>query len=278
MMDSIHVNDQQEPLTFIIICVKHDKKGLRKTLHSLEGLNDSFAIIIVGASEDDFPDREIHHKFAFISDGGSGIYSAMNLALSLISNPKSFVFFLNAGDTLVSVSSLTEVVEELKDSNTYWAISNCYVYSGEDYLRTSSENFSRLNSMTWGKRGFLQQATVIQKCAYEIVGQFDENYLVAADLDFFCRLAAFSKPLELRIPLTNYFLGGYSSKMRHKTCYELHQIRSKYNRSSKSKVYNFVSYAFYLFVLGPSMAFGYLDRKFPTFANSLRRLSLLRTQ
>ncbi len=277
MSHSSQFINHQLTLTYVVICVKNDGVGLRKTLHSIIGLDENFAIILVGASKQDFPDWETSLKFTFISDGGSGVYGAMNMALSTISNSGSFVFFLNAGDTLVSVSSLTEVTQALKNSNSLWAISKSYVNNGEDYLRTSSEDFSRLKSMTWGKRGFLQQATVIQRCAYESVGKFDESYLVAADLDFFCRLAEFSKPIELKIPLTNYFLGGYSSKMRHKACRELHQIRSKYNKSWNSKVYNFVSYSFYLFVLGPSMAFGYLDRKAPFITNSLRRLSVLRT-
>jgi len=78
----------------------------------------------------------------------------MNTALSIISNSESFVFFLNAGDKVVSSSSLIEVIQTLRRSTSFWTIVNSNLYNGQEIFEKIIRRFLQIEKCDLGQAWF----------------------------------------------------------------------------------------------------------------------------
>lgn len=102
-----------ETILSLVIPVRNDLEGLKKTADSLRGL-DQIEIVVVDGSDEAVTDSDIFPFWDIcISGARGGVYDAMNRGVNEAQG--NWVLFLGAGDTL-DPPILRNLLEELKTS------------------------------------------------------------------------------------------------------------------------------------------------------------------
>lgn len=244
------------PKLSIITVTYNAEKILRDTLESvlLQTYNDYEYIFVDGHSNDKtcniiedylkiFKERGI--STTYISEPDQGIYDAMNKGVALAKG--DWIYFLNAGDSLVENDVLEKVSVELKEENDI-------VYGGTIYYREDG-------SVAYTGRGedvsvmprhmpFCVQASFI-KTAIQNRYKYDIKCRISADYNFF--LEAYKNGARFKkidVIINNYLLGGFSSKYPFKTYLEVGRIREQHGYlNRKSLIYVIKVMRFYLLCL-----------------------------
>ena len=199
----------------IIIVVKNDIKGIKKTLKSIfsNDLSDIKIIVVDGKSNDGtFEYLQKQKKYIDIlkiENNPKGIYPAFNYALEF--NDSQFHIFINAGDTL-------------SNFDTRKLIEPCLipVKMGDKYFKLKSHVFG----MPYCHQGMIFKSNKNDS--------FDLNYSVSSDFDYFMRKKEEFKNLEIiNNGYAEYDMYGFSSapNMRIKIVFEESRILFKHTRN-----------------------------------------------
>jgi glycosyltransferase involved in cell wall biosynthesis len=168
----------------------NNKSGLEKTIKSV--LNQTFNnfeyIIIDGASTDGSAEiiKQYSDKLAYwISEPDSGVYNAMNKGRKQAKS--KIITFLNSGDEYYSAFSLEMAFNFLKIK---WSFAELfffdYIYqAGNDKMVVSSLDVT--NKYRIYNKGFGHPSTFYKKKLFELLGDFDESYKIAADRAFYMK-------------------------------------------------------------------------------------------
>jgi glycosyltransferase involved in cell wall biosynthesis len=114
----------------------------------------------------------------FVSEKDSGIYNAMNKALSMISG--DVVIFLNSGDLFYCNDSVARIVDQFDDGTDV-------VIAKELIEGKACETFSSNTKSIYVDAFFPHQATFSRVSLYKEDGMFDESYRICADYDWILR-------------------------------------------------------------------------------------------
>ena len=196
----------------IIIVVKNDIKGIKKTLRSIfsNNLSDIKIIVVDGKSNDGtleyLQKQKKNIDILKIENDPKGIYSAFNYALKF--NDSQFHIFINAGDTL-------------SNFNTRKLIDPCLipVKMGNRYFKLKSHVFG----MPYCHQGMIFKSNINDS--------FDLNYSISSDFDYFMRKKEEFKNLEIvNNGYAEFDTNGFSSapSMRIKIVLEESRILFKY--------------------------------------------------
>ncbi|WON82824.1 glycosyltransferase family 2 protein [Chromobacterium haemolyticum] len=180
--------ENSSPKISIITIVRNDKKGIERTLASVEREKNYLVeyIIIDGASTDGTVETiESHLDIVdnFISEQDNGIYDAMNKGVRLASG--DVICMINAGDEL-EPGAINLVLNSLEIHGSHSIYFGDAYYSYED---TGSKRMvsAQAENIIW-KMSICHQAVFIPKSVYYKYGLYSLKYRYAADFDFILRV------------------------------------------------------------------------------------------
>lgn len=241
------------PKLSIITVTYNAEKLIRGTLESVlsQTYSDYEYVFVDGGSSDDtckiiaeyigiLSKRGI--STTYISEADKGIYDAMNKGAALAKG--EWVYFLNAGDSLVDNSVLERVSLEFDDNADIIYGGTVYFHStGEIAYTGSGEDFTIMPR----HMPFCVQAAFI-RTEIQNKYQYDLNFKICADYDFFlCAYDNKCRFKKINIIMNNYLLGGFSSAYPFKTYLEVGKIREKHGYlNRKSPIYIMKVIRFYL--------------------------------
>ena len=261
------------PLTVVTI-VKEDSVGLSITAESIEmqSMRPTWLVICPNTENETSILAYQKLKNGLVTqvehDAGGGIYSAMNYAISLI-NQNQWVLFLNAGDTFLNENVCEQILRSLKDCKGKWAVGGHVKASASGEILGSSipnSPFS-ITEQLFAKNFVSHQAFICKVEEMRAVGGFDERYKVAADWDLMVRVALRSAGKVLPNLICVFRLGGFSSKMRHRSNIELLGLRYKYLPKSMQ----FLSVAWFIGRLARNQMLIIAESISPRYMNRMRK-------
>lgn len=173
-------------ISVVTVCL-NSADTIRDTIESVINQKniDLEYIIMDGKSTDGT--LEIIEEYAgksyikFISEKDSGLYNAMNKALSFCSG--DYVIFLNSGDTFLRDDVLARVGEAANEELIYGNVLR--VFGAEELLEKYSGKYCVWKLLLMGKmpchQGIFTRTDRMKQLA------FDEQYRICADFDFLVR-------------------------------------------------------------------------------------------
>jgi glycosyltransferase involved in cell wall biosynthesis len=197
----------------IITISYNSARYLEQTIKSVvdQNLLDKEYIIVDGGSTDGT--IEIIKKYEdkidkWVSEPDHGIADAMNKGLALSSG--DFVIFLHSDDYFVDENVLTVASAHLA--------ADCEIFLFNIWLMKNGE--SRLfvpRGLNWWmnlKTGVFHQSAICSRTLFERIGNFDPDYRIAMDYDFFLRAyRAGVRAKKIGLPLSVMRLCGLSSQL-----------------------------------------------------------------
>jgi glycosyltransferase involved in cell wall biosynthesis len=229
----------------IIIATYNSEKTVQATLTSL--LNQTYknfeVIIVDGASKDKTIDilKENESKFDALkipyqwsSEKDAGIYDAWNKALKKVNS--SWIAFIGSDDTYYphALENYINVMDKFPDIN--------YISSKVELINEQNKilkiigkafNYDQMSRyMTIGHVGSFHHIDLFNK-----FGNFDNDYKIAGDYEFFLRCDRFIKPGFIDKKLVRMLNGGVSNQMVNAVLKENLKLHLKYKRFSVLQCY-----------------------------------------
>lgn len=216
-------------LLTIVTVLKDDPLGLQRTMHSL-GVNQPRGIewLVVDSSADvDRVSAVLSHSTWDVTrvwTKPAGVFNAMNVGLN--ESHGTYVWFLNAGDTLHSRESLDSVVDVLVAEPT-WAFGQVEFVNVDGQVTLPKPFDYRQEKRHWFARGRFppHQGTIARRQVLCDLGSFDESYRIAADYAMMLRLALIADPVESTEVWADFHEGGLSTTQWRSAIGEFHQAR-----------------------------------------------------
>lgn len=215
-MTSSDANGANHALSVITV-VKDDPEGFTQTLHSLENQSSKdFNWVVVDSSADQSSIPQILESSVLTANylwvEAAGIYPAMNQGAELASG--SYLYFLNAGDSLSGSDILQRIEQLLLEKNPVWAFGGVTFWSqvGQP-LREPAWQYEHEYAHRFARGRFpAHQGVFVRHDLFDQLGGFNTSYKVAADYHMVTRLSQLQKPLIMDFSIANFTQGGASTK------------------------------------------------------------------
>jgi len=171
-------------ISVITVC-KNSERTIERCIRSVvdQSHADIEYIVIDGSSTDqtlailrDYQD----HIATLLSEPDSGIYNAMNKGIAVSTG--AVLFFLNSDDYFVDENVLTDVAAEFNCNDSIWVLYGNVTVVAPD--GETSVNYKNISKNYFYKNTICHQAVFTKKTAYELIGGFDEKYIIHADADW----------------------------------------------------------------------------------------------
>lgn len=235
----VYAMSATRPLVSVITVVRNSASSIGHAIQSvLEQSYDPIEYIVVdGASTDTTLDviNSFGNRISrVISESDNGIYFAMNKGLRLSTG--SMVIFINSDDWLAHPQALSSLVAARQQYGSQPTI--CYSDFVKRYPTLNTAMLMRADPAL--ERGFslCHQAMLVDRSAYQLVGEFDTTFRYAADHDWTARAKrAGVHFLKALVPPTVIFNhGGASHSSYLLSRYEAGQvIRREYGRVAHAR-------------------------------------------
>jgi glycosyltransferase involved in cell wall biosynthesis len=187
-------------------------------------------IIVDGGSTDGTVDiirKYERHLARWISEKDRGISDAFNKGIAIAKG--EYINLLNAGDTYISPTTLTDVQPYLTAPIVTFRFTE--ENSGE-VSHIAPENESNIE-----KKALLgHQATFVQTEVYRHFGAYNTSYRIRMDFDFFLRVLP-HRPLKAVDLLVVSYNAGLSASIKHRLRYEAEGLVSVFLNQKKSAFY-----------------------------------------
>jgi hypothetical protein len=206
---------------YIVTVHLNNSPSFKKTAESLFHLNKSFSAwkwLIKDGNSTEVHQEQVSkslvafqgEKVNFVAQEDSGIYDAMNQALSLLSDDEAHCLFLNAGDCLTSefMSSIGKILDDPKNADILYG--DHYQIKKGSLARQKSPkeiDFAYLLGKTINHQSLMIKVKWLKKYP------FQTDYKVVAD---WVQLFSIMKNENIRVkncemPIAVYEGGGYSA-------------------------------------------------------------------
>lgn len=247
-------------ISIITVC-KNPGDALKKTVESVlaQSYTDIEYIIIDSASTDGTVEylEEINSpgfqppslskregpggSFKFLSEPDTGIYNAMNKGAGLATG--EIIYFLNAGDMLFGDDVIENVANEFVQSGADFIYTDIFYEDGNSgYVK----KFNRVDRYFLIRDCISHQSSFYKRDIFEMIGNFDESYKLAADYDFLLAIWNDNKIQKkyFNIVAAFYDLKGVSSFSRKDVIEERKSIQEKRFSLTERVVYGWFFYQF----------------------------------
>ena len=230
----MEVGDSQRvaPWLSIITPVKDALSELERTWESLAS-QDLAGIewLIVDSSTDGdevplFIRQRAEIPVTYIRQEPRGIFAAMNRGVT--ESAGHYVYFLNAGDTLMSSESLTTLRHALTGNNSPpWAYADVEMVDDQGRVLAPAPWDHAEERSRFFARGYFpcHQGTVVRGSVIRSLGGFDTSYVIGGDYDLFLRIDRLYPPTHLPFTLARFSPGGASSENWLSALREFHRAR-----------------------------------------------------
>jgi glycosyltransferase len=163
----------------------------------------------------------------FVTESDNGIADAFNKGLASASG--NYIMFLNADDKLASSNSIRILVDEaLKNKQPTFVYGDCDVVDRETacFIYRASVDFDFKNI----KRGEMppHPSMIVNKSYFDKYGNFDTNFKIAMDFEWFIRGVRISKVIHCPQLITYVRDGGISTKTQMKVIAEITKALMKH--------------------------------------------------
>lgn len=204
-------------ISIITVCL-NDKIGLEKTIQSVitQTFYDYEFIIVDGGSTDG--SLEVLNKYSdritnWVSEKDMGIYDAMNKGIS--KSKGRYCLFLNAGDYLAEENVLEEFYKWGRKEDIVYGDMILKNKGNTETLMKSPDSVSMrrmLADTIWHPVSF------INRKLFEQYGQYDLQFRIVADYEFFVRTIIKEKVTTFHIPkvISIFDDSGISSDMNYR--------------------------------------------------------------
>ena len=191
----------------------NSEQYLEQTIQSV--MNQTYQnieyIIIDGASKDGTLDIIKKHEdniSYWISEPDKGIADAMNKGLKAAKG--DYILFLHSDDYLADENVLEKAVQFLDQEHDLFLFYLYYSDNGNKTLATPRGLDWRINFKT----GVLHQSCICSRTLFEKIVNFDTNFKIVMDYDFFLRAyRAGAKAKHINLPLSVMRKTGISSQL-----------------------------------------------------------------
>lgn len=211
-------------LSIITVCL-NSGKTIEKTINSVLGqtFKDFEYIIVDGCSSDNTLDIVNAYRDRIdilVSEPDNGLYDAMNKGIQLASG--DVIGIVNSDDWYEdgTLSTIAEAFESNNDIDIIYGDMNIIEPDKEPY-RYHPPEFRKL----WRLMSVNHPATFVRKRAYDKCGLYDTSYRISGDVDIMVRF--WTNQLKfghISKILSNFRVGGISSKFRQDNDYEVRRI------------------------------------------------------
>ena len=224
------------PTLTIVTVVRDDEIGLERTRASLaanlaeltpEDLTE-LQWVVVDSSDPPLSTPDLHViAQSHLWQPPHGIYEAMNTGLQEANG--SWVYFLNAGDTLAGTTALGTLLAALHSTSAPWGFARVVFRSTQgQLLQEPLWDYQRHRDCFFASGRFPpHQGTVVSTDLLRSIGGFDVTYRVVADYHAAIRLSAIADPEIWNWPLAEFEQGGSSSTNWRQAHREMHRARSE---------------------------------------------------
>jgi len=224
---------KSSPLISVITVCYNEEKGIEKTCESIVNQsNKNFEwIVIDGKSTDGTLDIIGKYKKQigyFVSEKDRGVYDAMNKGISKSSG--KYLLFLNGGDSFVEKNILEKVSSFIKKDKLQSEI----YYGNAIYGNGEVVDFSKavLNKSFFLNKTISHQATFIKRQLFQKYGNYNPNYKIVADFDFWVKAIVKNKIktkyLPIAVSIFNLEGIGSNYKLAKKQIEERNAVLQKY--------------------------------------------------
>lgn len=228
------------PFFSVITASFNSERTISKTIESL--LNQSYTdfeyIIIDGNSNDStveiiksfelkFKEKNISYKF--ISEPDKGIYDAWNKGIKL--SDGEWISFLGSDDYYLedALSSYNKAINS-NDGINFICSKIEIVDKNWNKLKTYGEPFSKEKLRR--KMSFAQVGAFHKKDLFSLIGDFDTNYKIVGDFDFYLRAKEIIKPCYVPICNAKMMNTGISNQA-YIALKEAYELKNKYKLNNK---------------------------------------------
>ena len=208
----------------VITVTKDNLVGLRKTYSSLKPVLEKCTWIVKDGNSSDGTNNFLKSlkikKFHFVSESDSGIFQAMNIALEHVNT--KYVWYLNAGDELLSIDSLAKTLSLLEKSKKSWLVGGAILSdsNGQPFGYWQTPTFPQ-SWRAFGIQSWCHQATIYKTKFLLKGGGFNPSSIIA-DWSTALVLERLDAPLIRVEPFAIFLTGGISSNIDRKLWMQLH--------------------------------------------------------
>lgn len=224
------ISDQ--PLLTVITVVRNNLNGFYSTCLSIApALDDTVEWLVVDGSDSisDIPNllEKLNLSHVHVArDSAQGVYPAMNQGLKEASG--DFVYFLNAGDQIRSVSNFKDVLQLLRSQSPPWLIARVCFESVDGRSSTPTFDYMKEKRALFARERFPpHQGTIVHTQLLRQLGGFDDSYQIAADYQAMLKLSRTHTPLTSDCALAVFEGGGISSQHWFQAIREFHRARKE---------------------------------------------------
>ena len=216
------------PWLSVVTVVKDAPDDFAATMASLAGVDATgIEFVVVDGSHDRsiVPGLLAHSDAVYAWIEPTGVYEAMNHAVSIASG--EYVWFLNAGDRLMSDDALDAVRAAVADSSPAWLYAEVEMLDDRGRpMQTPAWDFEA-EARTCFSRGHFpcHQGTFVRRDTLTALGCFDTSYRIVADYAVFLRLSQLAPPVHLAATVAAFQPGGMSSVRWREASREFHRAR-----------------------------------------------------
>jgi glycosyltransferase involved in cell wall biosynthesis len=219
-----------KPRLSVITVVYNNAQHIERTMSSVfnQMYNNIEYIIVDGASTDGTLDIINNYKgriTKLISEPDKGIYDAMNKGLANVTG--DYVLFMNSGDEIYSPKTVAQVFASVDNADIYYGETEMINDKGESLGQRRHKVPAQF---TW--RSFKYGMSVSHQAIYikrELVGPYDPQYQLSADIDWIIRAAKKAKTIvNVNQYVAKYLVGGMSKAKHSQSLQERFDIMRRY--------------------------------------------------
>ena len=229
----------QNDLVSIITPTLNADRYIEETLASINGqlyTNIEHIVVDGGSTDRTLAILSQYENIKTINTNLPGMYAAINIGLKAAKG--NILCYLNSDDLLADSDIISRVVSTFNSHpNRNWVYGNCDFidYKGRFRKRYVAPYFSRHLFSALDGMLICQPATFWRSRCNSLYGFFNEEYRLAADFDFFLRLALSENPVRIGGPALAKFRvhsSSLSARYINESLSEVMRIKCALNLTS----------------------------------------------